>query len=100
MAYAEEAGIAPHRSFALTQYMLEDDTDAIPLIELEFGENGKHLLFANSRLEASRYLPLLEKNLGPGNYDYVIKTDYDDLDPDLYDDLYDDHSEELDEDKE
>ena len=52
IAWAEEAGIEPDKSFAVTQYMLEEDTDDIPLIEYEFGRAGKHLLMANSNLEA------------------------------------------------
>lgn len=74
IAYAEEAGIKPDKSFALTQYMLEEDTDDIPLIEYDFGKDGKHMLVAHSQLEASRYLPLLRENLGEGNYDYMIKV--------------------------
>lgn len=74
IAWAEEAGIEPDKSFAVTQYMLEEDTDDIPLIEYEFGRAGKHLLMANSNLEASRYLPLLKKNLGEGNFTFTIKT--------------------------
>ena len=41
IAFAEEAGIKPDKSFNLTQYMLEEDTDEVPLIEYEFGRNGK-----------------------------------------------------------
>ena len=64
IAYAEEAGIGPDKSFALTQYLLEEDTEDIPLIEYEYGKDGKHYLVAHSNLEASKYLPLLKKNLG------------------------------------
>lgn len=77
ISWAEEAGIEPDKSFNITQYMLEEDTDGIPLIEYEFGHQGKHLLMANSVSEANRYLPLLEKHLGEGNYDYTIGMDDD-----------------------
>lgn len=77
IAWAEEAGIAPDKSFAITKYMLEKDTDDVPLIEYEFGRDGKHLLIANNNLEASRYLPLMKKNLGEGNFTVTIQTDYD-----------------------
>ena len=80
IAWAEEAGIAPDKSFAVTKYMLEEDTDEVPLIEYEFGHNGKHWLMANNNLELSRYLPLLKKNLGEGNYTLTVKTDYEDAD--------------------
>ena len=77
IAWAEEAGIAPDKSFAITKYMLEEDTDDVPLIEYEFGYNGKHLLMANNNLELSKYLPLMKKNLGEGNFAFTIKTDFD-----------------------
>ena len=76
IAWAEEAGIEPDKSFAVTKYMLEEDSDDIPLIEYEFGRDGKHLLMANNNLEASRYIPLLKKNLGEGNFAFTIKKDY------------------------
>lgn len=82
VAFAEEAGIKPDKSFALTQYLLEEDTDEIPLIEYEYGKNGQHCLVANSPLEASRYLPLLEKNLGQ-DFQYSIQQDEEDLLPSL-----------------
>ena len=72
IAYAEEAGIKPDKSFLLTQYFLEEDTDDIPLQEFEYGLKGKHHLVCHSNLEASRYLPLLRKNLGEGNFSYLI----------------------------
>ena len=74
IAFAEEAGIEPDKSFHLTQYMLEEDNDEIPLIEYEYGKDGKHFLVAHSRQEANRYLPLLEKNLGEGNYDFIVEA--------------------------
>lgn len=76
IAWAEEAGIAPDKSFAISKYMLKEDTDDVPLIEYEFGHNGKHWLMANTNLELSRYLPLLKKNLGEGNFTFTVKTDY------------------------
>lgn len=80
IVFAEEAGIEPDKSFNLTQYMLEEDTDDIPLIEFEYGKNGKHFLVAHSQQEANKYLPLLNKNLGDGNYNIVVNAtpDYDD----------------------
>ena len=72
IAFAEEAGIAPHKDFALTQYILEEDDEHIPLIEYEYGRDGKHCLITQTQLEASRYLPLLEKNLGQGNFDFIL----------------------------
>lgn len=90
IAFAEEAGIKPHKNFSWTQYMLEEDTDEIPLIEFEYGKDGKHFLVAHSNIEANKYLPTLRKNLGD-NFDYVID------DGDSY--LDDDEDEAFDEDE-
>lgn len=72
MEFALEAGIQPHKSFALTKYMLEEDDERIPIIDYPFGKDGKHFLVADTMQEASRYLPLLRKNLGEGNFDFSI----------------------------
>lgn len=71
VAFAEEGGIAPHESFKLTQYLLEEDTEDIPFIEYEFGKDGKHFLCANNRLELSEYVPKLQKALG-NNFLYTL----------------------------
>lgn len=89
IAFAEEAGIAPHKDFNVTQYMLEEDTEDIPLIEYNYGKDGKHFLVAMSQLELSRYIPILKKNLGD-NFDYVLQDDEDE---------YDDYEEVQDEDE-
>lgn len=90
IAFAEEAGIAPSKNFGLSQYLLEEDTDDIPLIEYEFGKDGQHFLVCHSNLEASRYMSLLKKNLGD-NFKFVIgdepKIDFDrlnDFDPEKF----------------
>lgn len=93
IAFAEEGGIEPHKDFRLTQYMLEEDTDDIPLIEYEYGKDGKHFLVCHSHLEASRYLPTLRKHLGD-DFDYLIvdqeRDEVLDDDDEEYDDEYDD----------
>lgn len=74
IAWAEEAGIKPDKSFNLTQYLLEEDDENIPLIEYEYGRNGHHCLISLTRLEASKYLPTLRKNLGD-HFEYHIEED-------------------------
>ena len=88
IAFAEEAGIKPDKSFNLTQYMLEEDTDEVPLIEFEYGRNGKHFLIAKNKLEASRYLPTMKAHLGD-NFDVSI-DEFDDFDEE--EDDYDEDS--------
>ena len=77
LAFAEEGGIAPYKGFALTKYFLKEDTDDVPLIDYDFGRDGKHCLVAHSGLEASRYLPLLRKTLGDDGFTYIIGNDGD-----------------------
>lgn len=46
--YAEEHGFKIHKDFEkLTQYILEVDDDKIPLIDVEFGKDGKPLVIEN-----------------------------------------------------
>lgn len=71
IAFAEEAGIQPDRSFDLTRYLLEEDTENIPLIEYEYGKDGKHFLVAHSNLEANRYIKTLQKHLGD-QFDFIV----------------------------
>ncbi len=81
IAYGEEAGFSPHKSFGITKYMLEDDEDeSIPIIDTPNGHDGKHLLVADSMAEFLRLEPQLEKHLGEGNYDFIIPTPEDDMD--------------------
>ena len=94
IAFAEEAGIMPNKAFNLTQYLLEEDTDEIPLIEYEYGKDGQHVLFAKSMLEASKYLPAMKAHLGK-NFRLVV-GEYDD-DYGLFDDHEEIDEEETDE---
>ena len=69
LEYAAEAGIGPHEDFAVAKYLLEDDEDErIPIIEYEFGLNGKHHLVCSSFQELERLKPVLDEHLGKGNY--------------------------------
>lgn len=74
IAFAEEAGIEPHKDFRLTQYMLEEDTDDIPLIDYVYGRDGKHFLVCNDHAETNRYLPILRQHLG-NDFGYIIHND-------------------------
>jgi len=83
--FAAEAGIKPTPGFSLARYILEEDTDDVPLIEYDFGRDGKHWLMVHSELEASSYLPAMKRTLGD-NFEVTIMPDEDDDDFDEYDD--------------
>lgn len=87
IAFAEEAGIEPCKEFALAQYFLEDDTDDIPLIEYDYGKDGKHFLVAQTQLELSGYLSVMKKHLTADQYEFMLEDDDDD------DDMEDDNDE-------
>lgn len=79
IAFAEEeAGITAHKNFQLTQYLLEEDTDDIPLIEYEFGKDGKPFLAVSTKFEASKYLPRLREKVGPDMPFLIIEEEFDD----------------------
>ncbi len=71
LAYAEDLGFSPHKDFGVAQYILEEDTEDIPLIEYEFGRNDKPFLVVNTRAELNRYLPTLKKAVG-NDYDFLV----------------------------
>lgn len=71
VAYAADLGIQPHKYFGITQYILEPDTEDIPLIEYNFGLNGKPCLIVQSQREADKYLPILRKHVGD-DFKYII----------------------------
>ena len=72
--FAEEIDIEPDDTFKLTKYMLEEDTEDIPLIEYEFGQDGKHFLMETDQYNASKYLPKLKKAYG-NDFKYILGED-------------------------
>lgn len=77
VAFAEEGGISPHKDFALAEYFLEEDSDDVPLIEYDFGKDGKHFLVAKDNLELTTYLPTLQSHLGEANVGWTIDAEVD-----------------------
>ena len=54
--------------------MLEEYTDDIPLIEYEYGKDGKHFLVSSSKYDASKYLPKLRAKYG-NDFKFVIPAE-------------------------
>ena len=71
IAYAEDLGFKPDKDFALSKFMLEDDTEDVELIEFEFGENGKPLFVEGPYDNAKQILDTLNRNVGEGNYHFM-----------------------------
>lgn len=102
IAFAEEGGIQPTKEFDVAGYILEEDTDDVPLIEYEFGKNGKHLLIVNPDRKEMPYFNILKKNLGD-DFEYVLpigseyedKYEEDDIEEEEYSYQYPDYPEVL-----
>lgn len=76
-AFAEEGGIKPVKEFDPAGYILEEDTDDIPLIEYDFGKNGKHFLIVSPDRKEMPYYHILKKKLGD-DFEYVMPYGNDD----------------------
>ncbi|MCY7358827.1 MAG: hypothetical protein LH609_15490 [Rudanella sp.] len=71
IAYADELGFKPEKDWVLTQYLLEADDDAVDLIDIEFGHNGRPFYMAGPYDKPAEVLAKLEKAVGSGNFDYI-----------------------------
>lgn len=88
MSYAEDLGLQPDKSFSLTCFLLEEDTEDVPLIEYTYGKDGAPFLLAQTELEADTYLSILEKN---GHFvDYAVMDEEEEWDEDEDDDALND----------
>jgi hypothetical protein len=78
--YAAEYGFEPVPEFtSVTQYLLEDDDDTIPLIDIHCGGRDGKPLYINTGFDSpakeQQTLKQLEKTAGPGNYNYMLPED-------------------------
>ena len=92
VAYAEELGFKPEKDWALSQMILEEDTEDVELIEIEFGKNGKPYFINGPYDNVQKVVNTLNKSVGDGNYEmtyflgdpsrFVDDFDFDDDDDD------------------
>lgn len=83
--FAADYGFSPHKDFKVAQYILEEDTEDIELIEIECGMDGKPAYIRgplDSDAREKQILAQLEKVAGPGNYHFYSETDLIDEDED------------------
>lgn len=70
--FAMEFDITPHKDFAVTKHILEEDDDEIPIIDIAVGDkDGLPHLMTYSPTEHLDALARLKKNAGEGNYHYT-----------------------------
>ncbi|MEA4936724.1 MAG: plasmid pRiA4b ORF-3 family protein [Paludibacter sp.] len=84
LEFSEDLGFKPHKDFtSVTQYILEEDTEDVELIEIECGLNGKPMfIMSDSFTEAQsrKIINQLEQAVGHGNYDIITEDmDIDDI---------------------
>jgi len=79
--FAGDYGFNPDKLFtSVTQYMLEEDTEDIELIDIECGLDGKPAYFQgpnDSNATVSRIVNQLERSAGKGNYDFTQVVGFD-----------------------
>ncbi|MEO6228517.1 MAG: hypothetical protein ABJB11_17535 [Ferruginibacter sp.] len=74
--FAMEFDIKPHKDFNLTKYILAEDDDDIPLIDIHTGaKDGKPHLMINPMGQGKWALQKLIENAGEGNYYYTTEDD-------------------------
>lgn len=73
--------ISPHKDFEIAKYILEDDDDSIPLMEIAVGdEDGNPYLLVNEDYNYKPILAKLEKHAGKDNFSFSFEEDIDDYD--------------------
>ncbi len=90
LEFAEECGIRPSEDFMLSKYVIDEDTDNIPLMEdIPIGHNGKPLLsIASNDPLAAALIRQLEQNCGKDNFSVVfVDLEDDDEEEEFYDDF-------------
>jgi hypothetical protein len=84
--FAEDYGFKPHKTFtSVAQYILEEDTDAIEMIEIECGENNMPVYIRGpleSESRARQIIAQLEAKAGPGNYRVIWQSEEDFMEDD------------------
>ena len=101
IAYAEDLGFKPEKDWATSQFILEEDTEDIELIDIEFGKDGKPLFMSGPHDNVGKIKSRLDASVGEGNYNVIIggfdfggDFDFDDDDDDDFDDEDEDFDDE------
>jgi hypothetical protein len=66
-AFADDLGFKPHKDFALTQYILEEDDDEVEFIDIEFGMNGLPAVIMGKEHYPPGVFNILDRSVGPGS---------------------------------
>lgn len=89
--FAGELGFKPHKDFTLvSQFILEEDTEEIELIEIECGRDGKPVYVrgeSDTDAKVMQIINQLQKTVGEGNFDLVLGDKDGDDDFDVMDEF-------------
>jgi len=85
--YAEDYGFMPCKEYAVAKFILEEDDDNTPYIEIEFGAEGYPTVFCDNQNPRAREIKQMEESVGKGNFK-VINIDDLDYEENLDDDEY------------
>ena len=69
--YASKIGFKPHKNFRITKYILGRKKETGT--KIEFGKNGRPFYISGPNDNVEEILAKLRKNVGDGNFDYLIK---------------------------
>jgi hypothetical protein len=70
--YARQFGFEPHRDFGLASNVAEPSDRFEPNPDIEFGLAGRPLYVSGPHDNVQRILAALDRNPGPGNYDFLV----------------------------
>lgn len=72
IAFASEYGLKPDKSFDITEYILEEDTEDIPLIDIEFGQEGKpFIMLKDGDFKSDKAFKHLSSTLNLDEFNFV-----------------------------
>lgn len=76
LEYAEDYGFSPYKNWEVAQYVLEEDDDRIPLIDIDFGgDDGNPMYISGPNEDAAKQdqiLGILKRTVGEGNYHFMV----------------------------
>jgi tetratricopeptide (TPR) repeat protein len=79
MDFAGSYKFKPHKSFALTQFILEEDSDKIEFINIPFGIDGLPAVVVSNEEPKLEIINKLEKTAGKDNYIVMDESEFEDV---------------------
>lgn len=82
-AFADSCGFKGHKDWVITQFILEEDDDSIPLIDIGFGEGGIPAYYVgpnDSPAKINQILATLDNTVGRENYLFIEDDEFEEED--------------------